>query len=54
MQAIAPLVLAFVAERASNPTVLAVVTAFATISFIGFVAVRRPKPAADKVDSRVP
>src|SRR5437588_753279 len=43
MQAIAPLVLAFVAERASDPMVLAVVAAFAAISFIGFVAVRRPK-----------
>jgi MFS family permease len=48
MQAIAPLVLAFVAERAADPTVLAVVAAFAAISFIGFVAVRRPKPLPDK------
>jgi hypothetical protein len=43
MQAIAPLVLAFVAERASDPAVLAVVAAFAATSFIGFVAMRRPK-----------
>jgi Major Facilitator Superfamily len=42
MQAIAPLVLAFVAERASDPAVLAVVAAFALISFIGFVAIRKP------------
>jgi MFS family permease len=48
MQAIAPLALAFVAERAADPTVLAVVAAFAAISFIGFVAVRRPKPLPDK------
>jgi MFS family permease len=45
MQAIAPLVLAFVAERASDPAVLAVVAAFAATSFIGFVAMRRPKPS---------
>jgi MFS family permease len=43
MQAIAPLVLAFVAERASDPAVLAVVAGFAATSFIGFVAMRRPK-----------
>jgi hypothetical protein len=48
MQAIAPLVLAFVAERTSDPTVLALVAAFAAISFIGFVAVRRPKPPPGK------
>jgi hypothetical protein len=42
MQAIAPLVLAFVAERTSDPAVLAVVAAFALISFLGFVAIRRP------------
>ena len=47
MQAIAPLALAFVAERTSDPMVLAVVAAFAAISFIGFVAVRRPKPRPD-------
>jgi MFS family permease len=51
MQAIAPLVLAFVAERTSDPTVLAVVAGFAAISFIGFVVVRRPLP--DKPGSRV-
>ena len=42
MQAIAPLVLAFVAERTSDPAVLAVVAAFALISFVGLVAIRRP------------
>jgi hypothetical protein len=43
MQAIAPLALAFVAERASDPAVLAVVAAFAAAAFIAFVAVRRPR-----------
>jgi hypothetical protein len=42
MQAIAPLVLAFVAERASDPAVLAVVAGFALVSFIGLMAIRRP------------
>ena len=42
MQAIAPLVLAFVAERTSDPAVLAVVAAFALIAFIGLAAIRRP------------
>ena len=51
MQAIAPLVLAFVAERTSDPMVLAVVAAFAATSFIGFAAVRRPKP---RPDSKLP
>jgi len=54
IQAIAPLVLAVVAERASDPMVLAVVAAFAAISFIAFAAVRRPKSLADKAGSRVP
>ena len=44
MQAMAPLALAFVAEHASDPTVLAVVAGFAAISFIAFAAMRRPKP----------
>jgi len=43
MQAIAPFVLAFVAERASDAAVLAVTAAFAAISFIGFAAMRQPK-----------
>jgi MFS family permease len=42
MQAIAPLVLAFVAERTSDPAVLAVVAAFALVSFVGFALVRKP------------
>jgi len=42
MQAIAPMVLAFVAERTADPVVLAVVAAFALVSFIGFVVMRRP------------
>jgi len=41
MQAIAPLVLAFVAERASDPAVLAVVAGFALVSFVGLMAIRR-------------
>ena len=43
MQAIAPFVLAFVAERVSDAAVLAVTAAFAAISFTGFAAMRRPK-----------
>ena len=42
MQAVAPLVLAFVAERVSDPAVLAVVAAFALMSFAAFAAVRKP------------
>jgi MFS family permease len=42
MQAIAPLVLAFVAERGSDPAVLAVVAALAAISFVAFALIRRP------------
>ena len=42
MQAIAPLVLAFVAERTSDPAVLAVVAAFALLAFAGLAAIRRP------------
>jgi Major Facilitator Superfamily len=45
MQAIAPLALAFVAERASDPAVLGTVAAFAAVSFIGFAAMRRPAAA---------
>ena len=43
MQAIAPLVLAFVAERASDPAVLMVVAAFALVAFAGLAAIRPPK-----------
>jgi MFS family permease len=42
MQAIAPLVLAFVAERSSDPAVLAVVAVFALVSFVAFALVRKP------------
>jgi len=34
-------VLAFVAERASDPAVLAVVAGFALVSFVGLMAIRR-------------
>ena len=54
MQAIAPLVLAFVAERSSDPAVLAVVASFAAISFIAFAAVRGPKSLGEKPKSRAP
>lgn len=53
MQAIAPLVLAVVAERTSDPMVLAMVAAFAAISLIGFVAVRRPKVRPHKAGSHM-
>ncbi len=42
MQAIAPLVLAFVAEQTSDPVVLAVVASFALLAFAGLAAIRRP------------
>jgi MFS family permease len=42
MQAIAPLALAFVAERTSDPAVLVVVAAFALLAFAGLAAIRRP------------
>ena len=44
MQAIAPLVLAFVAERASDSAVLALVAMLALVSFICLVVLRPPKP----------
>jgi MFS family permease len=44
MQAIAPLVLAFVAERASDAAVLAIVAALALLAFGCFVLLRRPRP----------
>jgi predicted MFS family arabinose efflux permease len=43
MQAIAPLVLAFVAERASDPIALALVAVLALISFACLASLRRPK-----------
>ena len=54
MQAIAPLALAFVAERSCDTAVLAVTAAFATIAFIAFAAVRRPKTLPGKARSRSP
>jgi hypothetical protein len=54
MQAIAPLVLAFVAERSSDAAVLAVTAAFAAISFMSFAAVRRPKALPGEARSRSP
>jgi MFS family permease len=43
MQAIAPLVLAFVAERTSDPAALALVALLALVAFVGFAILRRPK-----------
>lgn len=43
MQAIAPLVLALVAERASDPAVLGLTALLALVSFAGLVALRPPK-----------
>jgi MFS family permease len=43
MQAIAPLVLAFVAERASDPAALALVALLALVAFVGLAILRRPK-----------
>jgi hypothetical protein len=43
MQAAAPLVIAFVAERVSDPAALATVAGIAAISFAGFVAMCRPR-----------
>jgi hypothetical protein len=42
MQSGAPLVLAFVAERASDPAALACAAAFAIVALICFAAIRRP------------
>ena len=46
MQAIAPLVLAFVAERVSDPAALALIAGLALVSFACLVALRAPKPVA--------
>jgi hypothetical protein len=43
MQAAAPLVLAFVAERLSDPAALACTAAFAVIALMCFTAIRRPR-----------
>ena len=42
MQAIAPLVLAFVVERGSDPAALALAAAFALVACACFAAIRRP------------
>jgi hypothetical protein len=39
--AVAPVVIAFVAERISDPAALAVATAFAALAFVCFLAIRR-------------
>jgi hypothetical protein len=43
MQAIAPLVLAFVTERTSDPAALALVALLALVAFVGLAILRRPK-----------
>jgi MFS family permease len=43
MQAVAPLVLAFVAERTSNPTALALVAMLALVAFVCLAILRQPK-----------
>jgi MFS family permease len=42
MQAVGPLVLAFVAERFSDPAALALIAAFALAALLCFIAIRRP------------
>jgi MFS family permease len=42
MQAAAPLVMAFVVERASDPMALAMAAAFATVALVCFLLIRRP------------
>ena len=43
MQAAAPLVLAFVAERASDPAALACAAGFTVVALACFAAIRRPR-----------
>ena len=43
MQAIAPLVLAFVAERAADPAALALVAMLVAVSFVCLIILRPPK-----------
>jgi hypothetical protein len=45
MQSAAPLVMAFVAEHASDATALALAAGFAVIALASFAAIRRPAPA---------
>jgi MFS family permease len=47
MQALAPVVLAFVAERTSDSAALAVVATLAVIALISFLAVRPPRRSGD-------
>jgi len=42
MQSVAPLVMAFVVERTSDPAALAVAAGFAAIAFVCFLVIRRP------------
>jgi hypothetical protein len=42
MQSAAPLVMAFVVERASDPAALALAAGFASIALVCFIAIRRP------------
>ena len=42
MQSAAPLVMAFVAERASDATALALAAGFALVALASFAAIRRP------------
>jgi MFS family permease len=42
MQALAPVVLAFVAERTSDPVALTVAAVFAVVALVCFMAIRRP------------
>ncbi len=44
MQAIAPLVLAFVIERTSDPAALALTASLALVSFVCLIVLRAPKP----------
>ena len=44
MQAMAPLVLAFVAERLTDSAALALAAGFALVALACFVAIRRPNP----------
>jgi MFS family permease len=48
MQAVAPLVLAFVAERLSDSAALALAAGFALVALTCFLAIRRPRP--DTID----
>jgi hypothetical protein len=54
MQAIAPLVLAFVAERTSDPATLGVVAALALLSFACLALLQAPRPAARPPASGTP